>query len=56
MAVRSVSMGGKECYVSVIVEKLGLRLRNLSFVFRAVGNPWGMDLISNIKEASRHLK
>lgn len=56
MAERSVSMGRKEYSVSVIVEKLGLLLCNLSFVFRAVGNPQGMDLISNIKEASKALE
>lgn len=48
-------MGRKEYYVSVIVEKLGL-LCNLSFVFRAVDIPQGMDLISNIKEASKALE
>ena len=56
MAVRCVSMGRKEYYVSVIVEKLGLLLCNLSFVFRAVDNPQGVDLISNIKEASKALE
>ncbi len=56
MAERTVSMGRKEYYVSVIVEKLGLLLCNLSFVFRAVDNPQGMDLISNIKEASKALE
>lgn len=50
MAARGVLMGGKkEFYVSVIVEKFGLLLCNLSFVFRAGDNPQGMDLISNIK-------
>ena len=49
-------MGRKEYYVSVIVEKLGLLLCNLSFVFRAVDNPQGVDLISNIKEASKALE
>lgn len=49
-------MGGKEHYVSVIVKKLGLLLCNLSFVFRASGNPQGTDLISNIKQASKALE
>lgn len=48
-------MGRKEFYVSVIVEKFGLLLCNLSFVFGAVDNPQGMDLISNIK-ASKALE
>lgn len=56
MAARGVSVGRKEYYVSVIVEKLGLLLCNLSFVFRAVDIPQGMDLISNIKEASMALE
>ena len=56
MALCRISMGGKEFYVSVIVEKQGLLLCNLSFVFRAIDNPWGMDLISNIKEASKALE
>lgn len=56
LAARCVSMGGKEHYVSVIVEKLGLLLCNLSFVFRASGNPQGTDLISNIKQASKALE
>lgn len=42
--------------MSVIVEKLGLLLCNLSFVFRAADNPQGTDLISNIKEASEALE
>ena len=42
--------------MSVIVEKLGLLLCNLSFVFRATDNPQRMDLVSNIKEASKALE
>lgn len=38
-------MGRKEFYVSVIVEKLGLLPFKLSFVFSAIDNPQGMDLI-----------
>lgn len=49
-------MGGKEHYVSVIVEKLGLLLCNLSFVFGTSDNPQGTDLISNIKQASKALE
>lgn len=56
MAVCNVSMGRKEYNVSVIGEKLGLLLCNLSFVFRAIGNSQGMVLISNIKVASKALE
>lgn len=42
--------------MSVIVEKLGLLLCNLSFVFGAIDNPQGMDLVSNIKQASKALE
>lgn len=49
-------MGGKEYDVSVIGEKLGVLLCNLSFVVRAAGNSQGMVLISNMKVASKALE
>lgn len=56
LAARGVSMGRKEHNVSVIVEKLGLLLCNLSFVFGAADNPQELDLISDIKEATKALE